>query len=273
MKDQAINPATLMTSKPILVADTDQYNNFHETNNSSRVKLEWSPSSPTSCHESVNADDDSSPLSVESIVISTGSITLPCIDSDCEDCNSLDVFDQQLEDELDEWTLICPRSLVSSNQYEAVTITQLPLKSKAPDEENDDIEQLMLYPPKKRQKTICTLLGQMYATKELGATPTDRRNTKVSFKETVDVVPIPTRDEYSPEIRSQLWSSIVEIQENAARNTIEFASEGWDWRNVVLDADMCQCTKTGQCIHPVHCYHNSCCHHHNLIQPHNNDNE
>jgi hypothetical protein len=48
----------------------------------------------------------------------------------------------------------------------------------------------------------------------------------LGFNETVDVVPIPMRCEYSNRVRTRLWSSAMEIHENAARNTIEFAAEG-----------------------------------------------
>ena len=50
---------------------------------------------------------------------------------------------------------------------------------------------------------------------------------KLIFNETVKVFPIPMRDEYCHRVRSRIWSTAVEILENAARNTIEFAFEGY----------------------------------------------
>jgi hypothetical protein len=49
-----------------------------------------------------------------------------------------------------------------------------------------------------------------------------------------------------------MWAGAVELQEMAARNTVEFASEGWDWQTVALDESMYICGATGELIHPVH---------------------
>jgi hypothetical protein len=56
--------------------------------------------------------------------------------------------------------------------------------------------------------------------------PKKTKNKRLGFNETVEVVPIPMRNEYSNRVRTRLWSNAVEIHENAARNTIEFAAEG-----------------------------------------------
>jgi len=75
---------------------------------------------------------------------------------------------------------------------------------------------------------------------------------KISFDDVVQVLPIPKRDEYSSRISCRLWSGAVEINENAARNSVEFAAEGWDWRTVTEDEKMYICYATGERIHPVH---------------------
>jgi len=58
------------------------------------------------------------------------------------------------------------------------------------------------------------------------ATEKPSRKKRCNFNEQVEVVPIPMRTEYSNRVRTRLWSSAMEIHENAARNTIEFAAEG-----------------------------------------------
>jgi len=74
----------------------------------------------------------------------------------------------------------------------------------------------------------------------------------ITFDESVNVVPIPMRHEYSDRIRSRLWSNTVELYENAARNHVEFAAESFDWRNACDDEQMYICSTTGEKIHPIH---------------------
>jgi hypothetical protein len=51
-------------------------------------------------------------------------------------------------------------------------------------------------------------------------------------------------------MKQQIWSCREGVHKNAARNSIEFAAENWDWRQVVGDEDMIL-TQMGK-IHPVH---------------------
>lgn len=86
-------------------------------------------------------------------------------------------------------------------------------------------------------------------------TATEKNGTRIRFCEEVDVMPIPTRHEYSNRIKSQIWSNIYEIEENAERNKVEFAAEGWNWENATEDDSMYICKRTGELVHPVHLEH------------------
>lgn len=83
----------------------------------------------------------------------------------------------------------------------------------------------------------------------------NRRNGKnrgVSLHKSVSVIPIPSRLEYSSVVAERLWSSSAELCANAARNSVEFASEGWNWRNVIEDEGMLLHKASGELIHPIH---------------------
>ena len=79
-----------------------------------------------------------------------------------------------------------------------------------------------------------------------------RSRRRVSINNDVEIKPIPERSEYSPDVRQKMWTSGSEIYSNAARNTIEFASENWNWRNVTEDENMLRHTITRELIHPIH---------------------
>ena len=88
--------------------------------------------------------------------------------------------------------------------------------------------------------------------KESGECSSPSANTTVQFNETVSVVNIPSRYQYSDRMKKFLWSDRWELQEMAERNMIEFEAEGFDWRNVVLDDEMYIDSVNGQLIHPCH---------------------
>lgn len=74
---------------------------------------------------------------------------------------------------------------------------------------------------------------------------------KVSLHNDVAVMPIPSRTEYSSLVKERLWSSANDLYRNAVRNSIEFASEGWNWRTVADDEQMIR-SPSGERIHPIH---------------------
>lgn len=75
---------------------------------------------------------------------------------------------------------------------------------------------------------------------------------RVRFHSKVLVMKIPSRLRYPDSMKRNMWCSLSEIARSAQRNTIEFSSEGWDWRNAVEEDSMYIHPKTGQYVHPVH---------------------
>jgi hypothetical protein len=83
---------------------------------------------------------------------------------------------------------------------------------------------------------------------------TDKVKSAVVFDESVAVFPIPNRSEYTPQMKSCIWSNKRELQKNAARNMLEFAAEGFNWRNAA-DDDAMYVNHVGERVHPCHCPH------------------
>ena len=87
---------------------------------------------------------------------------------------------------------------------------------------------------------------------------------KIFFSDHVSVLLIPMRNEYSSWTKKRLWNNRFETNANIARNTVEFAAEGWNWRMATEDEGMYKDAVSGALIHPVHCtlqghrQHNKC---------------
>lgn len=82
------------------------------------------------------------------------------------------------------------------------------------------------------------------------------RRRRVSLSKSVSIVPIPSRSEYPDVVKQRLWSNPLEMYQNAARNSIEFAYEGWNWRSVYDDEAMIYVADNGdgEMVHPIHFY-------------------
>ena len=74
---------------------------------------------------------------------------------------------------------------------------------------------------------------------------------RVSLHNDVTVIPVPTRADYPPPVRAQLWNSAAELHFNAMRNAVEFAAEGFEWRRAVEETGMVELPH-GEKVHPVH---------------------
>ena len=81
-------------------------------------------------------------------------------------------------------------------------------------------------------------------------TTATRRRIIVRFDNNVLVVPIPSRHAYSNRIKKAFWRDGSELRDIADRNRYEFASEGYDWNQVLEDEDMYVDAATGELVHP-----------------------
>ena len=79
-----------------------------------------------------------------------------------------------------------------------------------------------------------------------------RKGSRIKFKTTVMILPIPSHSEYSKKVKKVIWSDNAEIKLNAQRNLREFASEGWNWKNVLEEDEMFLDRLSNEWIHPVH---------------------
>jgi hypothetical protein len=77
------------------------------------------------------------------------------------------------------------------------------------------------------------------------------RRNGIRFDNQVIVRRIPSRFQYPEAIKKSIWTPMKKIRENAHRNSIEFAADGWDWRTALEDDDM-YVAPNGERIHPVH---------------------
>lgn len=140
-----------------------------------------------------------------------------------------------------------------------VQVSSEPLKSRL---DEDDSENSSNYPVIENQGWGLSALFSAKTATELSSvasTPTEScsetssiANRRLTFNESVTVCPIPKHQAYSKRVKEQLWHTPEEILTNARRNSIEFASEGWDWRNTLEDENMYRCVKSNEKIHPVH---------------------
>eukprot|EP00934_Nitzschia_sp_Nitz4_P007254 Nitzschia sp. Nitz4//scaffold178_size73299//15400//15972//NITZ4_005695-RA/size73299-processed-gene-0.26-mRNA-1//-1//CDS//3329539110//7244//frame0 len=80
--------------------------------------------------------------------------------------------------------------------------------------------------------------------------PEKERTTRIRFYQKVAVHRIPARHHYPDAMRRCIWSDMQEIREMARRNSIEFASDGFDWRRATED-DKMVVLPTGERIHPI----------------------
>ncbi|GKZ01474.1 hypothetical protein MPSEU_001098000 [Mayamaea pseudoterrestris] len=137
-----------------------------------------------------------------------------------------------------------PSSVMSTIGFSSISIPNVPYRySNVRPPVSTSIEPLKYDP----------LADAHYSKRRISSSSRNISNKKrIVFSETVKVIPIPMRTEYSTRVKSRLWTNGYDLYENSRRNTIEFAYEGWNWRNVTEDENMHVCVATGELIHPCH---------------------
>ena len=78
-----------------------------------------------------------------------------------------------------------------------------------------------------------------------------RPSRSVQFNEVVSALLIPERSEYSAEQKAALFQTKREIARNIERNLIEFAAEGYCWKDAFEEDDMIT-DSDGERVHPAH---------------------
>lgn len=107
-------------------------------------------------------------------------------------------------------------------------------------------------PEESLSSSICSDMTASSASHSAHSCTSSSGGKRLMFNEEVAVCPIPRRDEYSNRIREHLWNSPDEMMRNAERNALEFAAEGFDWKNAMEDDQMYRCVATNEKIHPIH---------------------
>ena len=84
-------------------------------------------------------------------------------------------------------------------------------------------------------------------------TPPASPRGKVQFANTVQVVDIPSRRQYSSEERNLLWNNRKQLRFLARKNTAEYAFEKYNWRQAIEEDEMYHIQ--GRLVHPAHVQH------------------
>mmetsp|Transcript_7330 Transcript_7330/g.15274 ORF Transcript_7330/g.15274 Transcript_7330/m.15274 type:complete len:256 (-) Transcript_7330:201-968(-) len=119
----------------------------------------------------------------------------------------------------------------------------------------DNDENDIILPPEKRQVVMEPMKTSSKGTFSDDEAMFDHSNQepyrrRVGFAPQVSVKEIPGRLDYSDSVRSSYWADKKEMSKMTERNMIEFAAEGWDWRNATDDEQML--ILNGEAVHPVH---------------------